>query len=97
MSWSSTHAPIEVPEEQRTLESTGEVPTKDPSKVKSVIEESPITQKSVRVRKFHVPWRRGDLVLIEWCRADQDCHDPNPWNMDLDAWLTYWTYITQWT
>ena len=22
------------------------------------------------------------------------CHGPYPWNMDLDAWLSYWTYIT---
>ena len=23
------------------------------------------------------------------------CHDPNPWNMNLDAQLTYWSYVTQ--
>ena len=48
MSWSSTHMPIEVPEKQRNKEPTesiGRVPAKDPPKVKSMIEESPITQK----------------------------------------------------
>lgn len=43
--------PIEVPEEQKKknkepTESTDGVPMKDTSKVKLVIEESPITQKS---------------------------------------------------
>ena len=40
--------PIEVPEKQRNkepIESIGKVSAKDPPKVKSMIEESPITQK----------------------------------------------------
>ena len=48
VSWSSTHAPIRVPEEQEKEEptrSTGGVLAKDPPKVKLVIKESPRTPK----------------------------------------------------
>ena len=56
-----------VPEEQKgeePTESTDRVLAKDPSNVKLVIEESPITQKCESYGSFYVPWRREDLVLI---------------------------------
>ena len=58
-----THA-NQVLEEQKGEEPTksiSRVLAKEPPKVKSLIEESPITQK---VWSFHIPWRREDLVLI---------------------------------
>ena len=31
---------------------------------------------------------------IDWSFNMCCCHDPNPWNVNLDAWITCWTYIT---
>ena len=48
LSWLSTRTAIELPEKQkdeRPIESTDEVPTKKPLKIKLVIKESSITQK----------------------------------------------------
>ena len=40
--------------------------------------------------------RKGDrMVERENDDDDDNCHDPNSWNMDLDKWLTYWSCITQ--
>ena len=40
--------------------------------------------------------QKGDrMVERENDDDDDNCHDPNSWNMDLDAWLTYWSCITQ--
>lgn len=47
MSWSFTHVPMDVLEEQKRKKQsngTGVVPTKDPPKVKSVIKDSSRTQ-----------------------------------------------------
>ena len=40
-------------------------------------------------------WKRDRMVERENDDDDDNCHDPNSWNMDLDAWLTYWSCITQ--
>ena len=39
--------------------------------------------------------KRDRMVERENDDDDDNCHDPNSWNMDLDAWLTYWSCITQ--
>ena len=55
MSWLFTHAPIRVPEEKynkEPTESTCKVSIKDPSKVKSIIEEFPRTQKCKELGNF---------------------------------------------
>ena len=58
MSWSSKHATIGYLKNKKDEEPTkniGGVPAKDPSNVKSVIEESLRTQGCMSREKFHIP------------------------------------------